>query len=341
MSRLSIGAHVCWFVLGPAAASAALRCASVGVWRRWPPGQGKPRCETALRMLKTAASCATLPAAEAYLPSSPQEPAHVSAARILPGESRQRRRFAGDPRVARRALRRHRQRGPRARPLPARAADRPGAAGAASTCRSPPTPPTSTPSRPTRRSAAPATSRSKSACAPTCAGTRWRWWSRPTASTPPTAATSAATSPRFASLAHDVRRRLQPLLACRPTRRPRRRPALHPGPFVARHLRPRLPGRPPHRGAAAQLPPGSRRQGPVQLSASEADARLLAVPDRLDGPRPADGDLPGALPEVPACARHRRHRATARSGCSAATARWTSPNRWAPSAWPRARSSTT
>ena len=40
----------------------------------------------------------------------------------------------------------------------------------------------------------------------------------------------------------------------------------------------------------------------------EADARVLAVPDRLDGPRPADGDLPGALPEVPARARHRRHR---------------------------------
>ena len=40
----------------------------------------------------------------------------------------------------------------------------------------------------------------------------------------------------------------------------------------------------------------------------EADARVLAVPDRLDGPRPADGDLPGALPQVPARARHRRHR---------------------------------
>ncbi len=31
-----------------------------------------------------------------------------------------------------------------------------------------------------------------------------------------------------------------------------------------------------------------------------ADAGLLAIPDRLDGPRPADGDLPGALHEVPA-----------------------------------------
>ena len=69
------------------------------------------------------------------------------------------------------------------------------------------------------------------------------------------------------------------------TRGPRRRPALHPGPLVARHLRARLHGRPPHRGAAAQLPPGGRRQGHLELSASEADARVLAVPDRLDGPR--------------------------------------------------------
>jgi pyruvate dehydrogenase E1 component len=37
--------------------------------------------------------------------------------------------------------------------------------------------------------------------------------------------------------------------------------ALHPGPCVARRLRPRLPGRPPDRRAAAQLPPGSRWQG--------------------------------------------------------------------------------
>ena len=51
------------------------------------------------------------------------------------------------------------------------------------------------------------------------------------------------------------------------------------------HLRARLPRGPAQRGAAAQLPPGSRRQGPVLLSASLADAGLLAVPDRLDGPR--------------------------------------------------------
>ena len=46
---------------------------------------------------------------------------------------------------------------------------------------------------------------------------------------------------------------------------------------------------------------------PVLVPASEADAGLLAVPDGVDGPGPADGHLPGALPEVPARPRHRRH----------------------------------
>ena len=110
---------------------------------------------------------------------------------------------------------------------------------------------------------------------------------------------------RFAG--HHVRRRLQPFLACR-EREPRRRLPLHPGPQLARHLRPRLPGRAPDRGAAAELPPGGGRQGPLQLPAPQADARVLAVPHRVDGPGPADGDLPGALPEVPARPRHRQHR---------------------------------
>ena len=52
--------------------------------------------------------------------------------------------------------------------------------------------------RPPRNNTAPATWSTKSACARGCAGTRWRWWSRPTAPM----ATSAATSPRFASLAN-------------------------------------------------------------------------------------------------------------------------------------------
>ena len=104
----------------------------------------------------------------------------------------------------------------------------------------------------------------------------------------------------------DVRHRLQPLLARRHAG-PRRRPALHPGPLVARRLRTRFLGRPAQRRAAAQLPAGGRRQGHLELSAPEADARVLAVPHRLDGARADHGDLPGALPQVPARARHRRH----------------------------------
>ena len=64
----------------------------------------------------------------------------------------------------------------------------------ASTCRSQPIPVTSTPSRPTRKSVALATSRSKSGCVPTCAGTPWPWWSRPTGIIRSTVGTWAATS---------------------------------------------------------------------------------------------------------------------------------------------------
>ena len=139
------------------------------------------------------------------------------------------------------------------------------------------------PDRPGRAHAR-ATSRSRSACAPTCAGTRWRWSSRPTACIRPTAATSAATSrasPRW-------RRCSAPASTTSGTPRA----TSHGGDLLyiqghslARHLCARLHGRPPQRRAAAQLPPGSRRQGHLELSASEADARVLAVPDRVDGPR--------------------------------------------------------
>ena len=50
------------------------------------------------------------------------------------------------------------------------------------------------------------------------------------------------------------------------------------------------------------------------LSAPVADAGLLAVPDRVDGPRADHGDLPGALHELPHGPRARRHRAAARCG---------------------------
>ncbi len=137
-----------------------------------------------------------------------------------------------------------------------------------------------------------------------------------------------------------LRRRLQPLLA-RPDRRTRRRPGVLPGPRVPGRLRPRLPGRPHQRRAAGQLPPGSGRQRPVLVPAPVADAGLLAVPDRVHGPGPDHGDLPGALHEVPGSPRLHRHRQAARSGASSATARATSRNPSARSPWPAARSWTT
>ena len=61
----------------------------------------------------------------------------------------------------------------------------------------------------------------------------------------------------------------------------------------------RLPRRPAERGEARQLPAGDRRQGTVVLLPSVPDAGVLAVPDRLDGPRAAQRDLPGALHALP------------------------------------------
>ncbi len=57
-----------------------------------------------------------------------------------------------------------------------------------------------------------------------------------------------------------------------------------------------------------ELPPGERRQGHSFVPASVADAGLLAVPDGVDGPRAADGHLPGALPQVPRGPRPREDR---------------------------------
>ena len=43
----------------------------------------------------------------------------------------------------------------------------------------------------------------------------------------------------------------------------------------------------------------ARGRRPLVVSASLADAGLLGIPDRLDGPRPDHGDLPGALHPLP------------------------------------------
>ena len=95
-----------------------------------------------------------------------------------------------------------------------------------------------------------------------------------------------------------------------------------PGMYAAR-----IPGRPAHPGAARPLPPRDFRQGPAELPAPAPHAALLGVPHRVDGPRPAERDLPGALQPLPPTPAHRRHVGIARCGASSATARWTSPSR--------------
>ena len=96
--------------------------------------------------------------------------------------------------------------------------------------------------------------------------------------------------------------------------------------------------------AALPLPPGGAArpgQGPAVLPAPAADAGLLGVPDRVDGPDGHQLDLPGAVQPLPAQPRHQGHHRSSASGPSSATARWASPSRWARSASPPARSSTT
>ena len=79
------------------------------------------------------------------------------------------------------------------------------------------------------------------------------------------------------------------------------------------HVRALVPRVPLRRGPARQLPPGDARQGrAVVVSAPAADAGLLGVPDGVDGTRPDQRDLPGALQPLPARARHQGHVPAAR-----------------------------
>ena len=122
-------------------------------------------------------------------------------------------------------------------------------------------------------------------------------------------------------------------------RRARRRPRLLPGPLVAGQLRARVSRGPADRGAARRLPPGGLEARRADLlSAPVADAGLLAVPDRVARDRRDHLDLPGAVHEVPPGARESPRPRDARCGRSSATARSTSPRRWARSGSPVASS---
>ena len=110
-----------------------------------------------------------------------------------------------------------------------------------------------------------------------------------------------------------VRGRLQPLLQGQGPPG-RRRPGLLPGPRGAGHLRPRVPRGPADRGAPGPLPARDERQGTELLPAPAPDARLLGVPDGLDGPRPAGRRLPGPVQPLPPEPRHQGHEPAARLG---------------------------
>ena len=83
---------------------------------------------------------------------------------------------------------------------------------------------------------------------------------------------------------YPLRRGFQSFLS-RQDRHAWRRSGVFPGALVARHVCARLPRRAHQRRADVQIPPGSRGRRLVFLSASVADAGLLAVPHGVDGPR--------------------------------------------------------
>ena len=79
------------------------------------------------------------------------------------------------------------------------------------------------------------------------------------------------------------------------------------------------------------------QHGPARdpvVPAPAVDARLLGVPDRLDGPDRPQLDLPGAVQPLPGQPGHQGHQRPA-CGRSSATARWASPSRSARSGSPR------
>ena len=106
----------------------------------------------------------------------------------------------------------------------------------------------------------------------------------------------------------------------------RRRPRLHPGPLVAGHLRARLPG-----GAASTRSACGTSARMSTGGGLSSYPHPWLMPDFWQFPTvsmglgPDDGDLPGALHEVPAGPRARARPRGARCGPSSATARWTSP----------------
>src|SRR5207302_4216545 len=94
----------------------------------------------------------------------------------------------------------------------------------------------------------------------------------------------------------------------------RRRSRVLPAAFGPGRACTRVPGGPAERRESGELPAGSRREGLVVVSASMANARLLAVPDRLDGDRTDEHYLPCAIHALSAASRRLRNGETSRLG---------------------------
>ena len=204
--------------------------------------------------------------------------------------------------MARVARRGDRRQGQGARALPARAAH---GTGARTRARSSPRwsrPTTSTRSRPNRSRGSRATRTSSAASARSCAGTRSRWSTARTIASTVSAVTSRRTRRRRRSYEvgfnHFFRGKGDGGFGDQ---------IYFQGHAAPGHLRARVPRRPPHRGSARPLPPRDHRPRAAVVSAPAPAADVLGVPDRLDGPRPAERGVPGALQPLPLQPQARRH----------------------------------
>ena len=139
-----------------------------------------------------------------------------------------------------------------------------------------------------------------------------------------------------------VRDRLQPLLPRQGRRQPRRRRVL-PGPRRPRRLRPGVHGGPPQRRRPRPLPARdrTRRPRPVELPAPPPDARLLGVPDGVDGPRPDHRAVPRPVQPLPPEPPDRRHQPEPRVVLHGRRRVRRAGVARRHHAWPRASSSTT
>ena len=176
------------------------------------------------------------------------------------------------------------------------------------------------PRRPRSRGS-PATRTSSAASAPTSAGTPRSWSSRRTST--PTA--SAATSSTFASSAALYEVGFNHFFRGKDDGLPGDQVYIQ-GHAAPGHLRPGVPRGPARRGASSTTSAArSAAAGLSSLPAPAADARLLGVPDGVDGPRPDQLDLPGPLQPLPAEPPASTTPAARGCGASSATARCDEP----------------